>query len=70
MEGAIDILAAIAAGVGIAWLGVEREFSRQHHAVPQCAISNKLAHHLFAFAAGVAISCVDEVAALLDVTVE
>ncbi len=70
VDGAVDVLAAVAARIGIAGRAVEGEFSGQHDLVAQLAIVDKLPAHLFALAALVAVGGVDEVAPGIDIAVE
>src|SRR5438105_1116799 len=66
----MDVLSSVAAGVRIAWVGVEGEFRRDHDPVAQPSFVDKFPQHLLAPALSVAVGGIEEIAAKLDVTVE
>jgi hypothetical protein len=70
MQGSIDVFAAISASIGIASFRIEGEFRGQNHTIAKCPLGNKLSHQFFAFASGVSVGRIDEIAALLDVAIE
>lgn len=59
----MNLLAAVAAGVGVAFLGVEAELGGQHQLVAAGAIGHETAQHFLACAARVDVGRIDEVAA-------
>jgi hypothetical protein len=65
-QGAVDILASVAAGIGIARASVERELSGQDQSVAQIALSDEFSDELFALAVCVTVGGVDEVSADFD----
>ena len=69
-ERAVDIFAAIAAGIGISLLGAQGEFGGQRDLVAEVALANEFADEFLALAIGVAVGGVDEVAASVDVMIE
>ncbi len=70
VDGAVDVLAAVAARIRIAGRAVEGEFGGQHDLVAQLAFVDKLSAHLFALAALITVGGVDEIASRVDITVE
>ena len=70
VEGTVNVLAAVAAGVGIAGRAVKGELGGEHDLVAQLAVVYELPAHLFAVAELVAVGGVDEVATRVDVAVE
>ena len=69
-ESPVNLLAAIAAGVGVAFLGVEAEFGGQHQLVAAGAFGHETAHQLLALAARIDVGRIDEIAAGLYIGVE
>src|SRR5262249_21694924 len=67
---AIDILTAVATGVGIARFGIHREFRGDDDSVAHTVLAHELAYHLFTFSVGIAVGRIQEVAALFEVAVE
>ena len=69
-EGTIDIFAAIAAGIWISRLGVERELGGEDGAIAELLVGDEIPDQLLAVAAGIAIGGIDEISAEVDVAIE
>src|SRR5262249_13403392 len=69
-ESAVNILSSVSARIGISLLRIECELGRQHNSVSQFALGDEFTDHLFALAAGVAVSCINEVSASLDIVIK
>src|SRR5438045_8350958 len=70
VQRAIDVLSAIAPGVGIALFRIKREFCGEDHSVAESAIVYKFPDQFFALAIGVSIGGVDEISTCIDVAIE
>jgi len=69
-ECAIDVLAPVPSGVGIAVRGVKSKLRRQDHAVAQVALLDEFSDHLFAAPELVAIGGVHEISARFQIAIE
>ncbi len=71
LERAINVLAAVAGGVHVAWFAtVEGELGGEHQPVAQAAVGDVAAQQLLATPAPVDIGGVDEISASVDIGVE
>src|SRR5215467_3293707 len=66
----MNVLAAIASGVGVSGIGAEAELGGEHDAVAKLALRDEFSEHLFAFATGIPVGGVDEIAPGFEVAVE
>ena len=66
----MNILAAIPPGIRIRGISAKSKFCRQHNAIAQGPLDDKLAQHLFALAASVAIGRIDKIPTCLQVAIQ
>src|SRR5258705_3630229 len=69
-QGAINILASVAASIRIARVTIEGELCRQYDSVAHGPLADELTQQLFTVASRIEVGCIDEVSTCFQIAIE